>query len=354
MGCFACCDDWEAEDDATITTAGTLLTNAKGSVAVGMTSGYLDNRRCQPPGRTHGDNKHKNGTSSCVIASTKPLSPTSLAIQMFTRNSNDCRDRTVGTKRKPATDEQSTTDKLSMSYGLSQEGSDALSKPTYSFIYTNPEMMSSVWKGRKHRGQGKSRNQFSKYNKESPGNQPPSDECNLGPFVTAMCATGEQNRKHRINEYISRVVSLSGTIFSAEMPADFSGTVSPEQILPGSMKYKEDASNPSMLISRFKVDPTHLFQRSFESIETIPSVRSVASPIQNPFLDANDRHDEIGLNQALHSNIYDSHAEFSVHLKSFISNTSNRSSNVSEIIEDQGQPSDNRDSDVTSVSQYTI
>lgn len=289
-----------------------------------------------------------------MIASARPLSPMSLAVQMLTRNTSGSKDRTTKDKRKLATDEQSTTDKLSMSYGLSQEGSDALSKSAYSFIYTNPNLVSSVWKGRKHRGQGKSKQQSGRYNKGSFDDRPSSAERNLGPFITAMCATGEANRKNRVNESVSNIVSLSGAIFSAEMPADFSGTVSPRYILPGSMKYREDPANPSMMISRFKVDPTHLFQGSFESIETIPSVRSAASPIQNPFLNANDTRDEVELEQALRSNMSDSCAEFTVHLRSFISNTTNHSSNISEIAEDQGQLSDDQNNEVASVSEYTM
>ena len=315
-----------------------------------MTSENLNNGGHQSPKHAHRSKNHEYKNANYVIASTRPLSPLSLAVQMLTKGTNDRKNR-IAKEKKLVTDEPSTTDKLSMSYGLSQEGSDAPSKPTYSFIYTNPDLVSSTWKGNKHRGKGKLRHHHSKPDKRVHDSRPFDAETNLGPFITAMCVAGEENRRQRVAESISNIVSLSGTIFSTEVPADFSGTVSPRYILPGSMKYKEDATDPSMLVSRFKVDPAHLFHDSFESVETVPSVRSMASPVQNPFLNNNDIHDEVDADPALRSNMSDSYAEFTVHLKSFIS-VSNHSSNVSEIAEDQGRLSDNED--ITSMAENTM
>lgn len=290
--------------------------------------------RYQPLSHAPGCKQSKRKASSCVIASARPLSPLSLAVQMLTENTSKRKDRTVREKRKPLADEPSTTDKLSMSYGLSQEGSDALSKPVYSFIYTNPNLVSSAWKGHKYKGKDKSRHRSNKHGKRSSGGRSSNAEYDLGPFVAAMCVAGEENRKQRVAESISNIVSLSGTVFSAEVPADFSGTVSPRYIVPGSMTYKEDATNPSLLVSRFKVDPAHLFRGSFESVETVPSVRSLASPVQASFVNIHGTQDEIEIDPAVCSNMSDSHAEFAIHLRSFASTTSNRSSNISEVAED--------------------
>ncbi|EFO63554.1 Hypothetical protein GLP15_2877 [Giardia lamblia P15] len=306
----------------------------KASTVPEIAFGKLSSGRHQPLKHVPGCIHDKRKAASCVLASARPLSPLSLAVQMLTENTNNRKDRTTKEKKKPLVDEPSTTDKLSMSYGLSQEGSDAFSKPIYSFIYTNPNLVSSTWEGHKYKGRDKSRHRPGKRGKRSSGGPPSDADCDLGSFVTAMCVAGEENRKQRVAESISNIVSLSGTVFSAEVPTDLSGTVSPRYILPGSMTYKEDATNPSMLISRFKVDPTHLFRSSFESVETVPSVRSLASPVQPSLVNIHGIQDEIEVDSVVHSNMSDSHAEFSMHLRSFASVTSNRSSNASEVTED--------------------